>query len=70
MTQVLISNMLGVRREGVTDAAGKLSKDGLIRYKHGVITVLDREGLERRSCECYAVVKKEYDRLLPATIAN
>ncbi|MEO8346378.1 MAG: Crp/Fnr family transcriptional regulator [Betaproteobacteria bacterium] len=70
MTQDLISNMLGVRRDGVTDAAGNLSKDGLIRYKRGIITVLDRLGLERRSCECYAVVKKEYDRLLPATVAH
>jgi len=65
MTQELIANMLGVRREGVTEAASKLQRAGLIRYKRGHITVLDREGLERRSCECYAVVKKEYDRLLP-----
>lgn len=65
MTQELIANMLGVRREGVTEGALKLQKAGLIRYTRGRIEVLDREGLERRSCECYAVVKKEYDRLLP-----
>ena len=65
MTQELISNMLGVRREGVTDAALKLQRAGLIEYSRGRITVLNRAGLERRSCECYAVVKKEYDRLLP-----
>ena len=65
MTQQLIANMLGVRREGVTEGALKLQKAGLIRYSRGRITVLDREGLERASCECYAVVKKEYDRLLP-----
>jgi CRP-like cAMP-binding protein len=65
MTQELIANMLGVRREGVTEAALKLQKAGLIRYARGHITVLDRAGLEKRSCECYAVVKKEYDRLLP-----
>ncbi|MDF1485584.1 Crp/Fnr family transcriptional regulator [Ramlibacter sp. H39-3-26] len=65
MTQELIANMLGVRREGVTEAAGRLQEAGLIRYRRGHITVLDRLGLERRSCECYAVVKKEYDRLLP-----
>ncbi|MBU1359332.1 MAG: Crp/Fnr family transcriptional regulator [Gammaproteobacteria bacterium] len=65
MTQELISNMLGVRREGVTEAAYKLQKAGLIRYARGRISVLDRAGLEERSCECYAVVKKEYDRLLP-----
>jgi CRP-like cAMP-binding protein len=69
MTQELIANMLGVRREGVTEGAVKLQKDGLIRYSRGRISVLDREGLERRTCECYAVVKKEYDRLLPATLA-
>jgi CRP-like cAMP-binding protein len=68
MTQELIANMLGVRREGVTEAAGKLQADGLIRYSRGQITVLDRPGLERRVCECYAVVKKEYDRLLPVKI--
>ena len=65
MTQELIANMLGVRREGVTEAALKLAQDGLIRYARGRISVLDRPGLERRTCECYAVVKKEYDRLLP-----
>lgn len=65
MTQELIANMLGVRREGVTEAALKLQAAGLIRYARGHITVLDRPGLEQRACECYAVVKKEYDRLLP-----
>jgi CRP-like cAMP-binding protein len=65
MTQELIANMLGVRREGVTEAANKLQKVGLIRYARGRITVLDRPGLEARTCECYAVVKREYDRLLP-----
>ena len=65
MTQELIANMLGVRREGVTEAAGQLQKAGLISYKRGRIKVEDRPGLEQRSCECYAVVKKEYDRLLP-----
>ena len=65
MTQELIANMLGVRREGVTAAAGKLQKLGVIRYVRGHITVLDRPKLERLSCECYAVVKKETDRLLP-----
>lgn len=69
MTQELIGNMLGVRREGVTESALKLQRDGLIRYARGRITVLDRPGLEQRTCECYAVVKKEYDRLLPANIA-
>ena len=69
MTQELIANMLGVRREGVTEAALKLQKAGLIRYSRGRITVLDRTGLEALSCECYAVVKNEYDRLLPARIA-
>ncbi|WP_427915519.1 Crp/Fnr family transcriptional regulator [Ramlibacter sp. MMS24-I3-19] len=69
MTQELIANMIGVRREGVTDAALKLQAAGLIRYARGHITVLDRPGLEQRTCECYAVVKKEYDRLLPATEA-
>ena len=63
MTQELIANMLGVRREGVTEGALRLQKAGLIRYARGHITVLDRQGLEKRSCECYAVVKKEYDRL-------
>lgn len=70
MTQELIANMLGVRREGVTEAAGHLQQAGLIRYQRGHITVLDRAGIEKRSCECYAVVKKEYDRLLPAEIAT
>ena len=65
MTQELIANMLGVRREGVTEAAGKLQAEGLIRYSRGRITVLDRRQLEARVCECYSVVKKEYDRLLP-----
>lgn len=64
MTQDLIANMLGVRREGVTEAAGRLQKAGLIRYSRGHIVVLDRPKLEARVCECYAVVKKEYDRLL------
>jgi CRP-like cAMP-binding protein len=63
MTQELIANMLGVRREGVTEAAGKLQDAGLIRYSRGKITVLDRPKLEARACECYAVVKREYDRL-------
>ena len=70
MTKELISNMLGVRREGVTEAAVKLQKVGLIRYARGHITVLDRPGLEKRTCECYAVVKKEYDRLLPGETAT
>jgi CRP-like cAMP-binding protein len=65
MTQELIANMLGVRREGVTEAAGQLQKAGLISYTRGRIKVEDRPGLEQRSCKCYAVVKKEYDRLLP-----
>jgi hypothetical protein len=65
MTQELISNMLGVRREGVTAAAGKLQADGLVKYSRGHIVVLDRPKLEKRVCECYAVVKKEFDRLLP-----
>ena len=70
MTQELIANMLGVRREGVTEGALKLQKAGLIRYTRGRITVLDRAGLESRTCECYAVVKKEYDRLLPVQLAS
>jgi len=70
MTQELIANMLGVRREGVTEAAGHLQRAGMIQYQRGHITVLDRTKLEQRSCECYAVVKKEYDRLLPATMAT
>jgi len=65
MTQELIADMLGVRREGVTDAAGKLQKQGVIEYRRGHITVLDRPKLEKLSCECYAVVKRETDRLLP-----
>jgi len=69
MTQELIANMLGVRREGVTEAAGKLQADGLIEYSRGKITVIERERLENRVCECYAVVKREYDRLLPARAA-
>ncbi|MDI5986661.1 Crp/Fnr family transcriptional regulator [Halomonas sp. M4R5S39] len=64
MTQELIANMLGVRREGVTESAGKLQRAGLIAYHRGHISILDRPGLEARVCECYAVVKKEYDRLL------
>jgi len=70
MTQELIANMLGVRREGVTAAAGRLHRAGLINYQRGHISVLDRWQLERRTCECYAVVKREYDRLLPAMLAN
>jgi CRP-like cAMP-binding protein len=70
MTQELIANMLGVRREGVTEGALKLQHAGLIQYARGHITVLDRAGLEKRSCECYAVVKKEYERLLPARLAT
>ena len=64
MTQELIANMLGVRREGVTESAGKLQRAGLISYNRGHITIIDRPGLEKRVCECYAVVKREYDRLL------
>ena len=70
MTQELIANMLGVRREGVTEAAGHLQAAGLIHYSRGHITVLDRPKLEQRVCECYAVVKREMDRLLPRTAAN
>ena len=70
MTQDLIANMLGVRREGVTEGALKLQRAGLIKYSRGRITVLDRPGIEQRTCECYAVVKKEYDRLLPDTLAT
>lgn len=70
MTQELISNMLGVRREGVTEAALKLQTAGLIRYVRGRISVLDRPKLELRTCECYHVVKQEYDRLLPALKAT
>jgi CRP-like cAMP-binding protein len=69
MTQELIANMLGVRREGVTEAAGKLQGAGLISYQRGRITVLDRPGLEARSCECYQVVKTEFDRLLPYVVS-
>jgi CRP-like cAMP-binding protein len=65
MTQELIANMLGVRRQGVVEAAGNLQKAGLIDYRRGHINVLDRPGLEARVCECYSVVKHEYDRLLP-----
>ncbi len=69
MTQELIANMLGVRREGVTEGALKLQKAGLISYSRGRISVLDRPGLEKRTCECYEVVKAEYDRLLPKQFA-
>src|SRR5580658_3466674 len=70
MTQELIANMLGVRREGVTEGALKLQSAGLIRYARGHIVILDRHGLEKRTCECYAVVKKEYSRLLPSKLAR
>jgi CRP-like cAMP-binding protein len=70
MTQGLIANMLGVRREGVTDAAGTLQSAGLINYSHGTFTVLDRPRLEEAACECYAVVKREFDRLLPNVTAS
>jgi CRP-like cAMP-binding protein len=70
MTQELIANMLGVRREGVTEGASRLQSAGLIRYSRGRILVLNRAELEKRTCECYAVVKKEYDRLLPPRIAT
>lgn len=70
MTQELIANMLGVRREGVTEAAGHLQRAGLIRYRRGHITVLDRPGIEHRVCECYRVVRSEYDRLLPPVVAT
>jgi CRP-like cAMP-binding protein len=70
MTQELIANMLGVRREGVTEAAGKLQEDGLIHYSRGRITIVNRPKLEGRVCECYAVVKKEFDRLLPRETAR
>lgn len=69
MTQELIANMLGVRRVGVTEAALKVQEAGLISYARGRINVLDRNGLEKRSCECYQVVKDEYDRLLPMEMA-
>jgi CRP-like cAMP-binding protein len=70
MTQELIANMLGVRREGVTEAAGRLQNAGLISYKRGLIIVLDRPRLEKSSCECYAVVRQEFDRLLPDVVAS
>jgi CRP-like cAMP-binding protein len=70
MTQELIANMLGVRREGVTEAAGRLQEAGVIKYRRGHLTVIDRAALEVRSCECYAVVKAETDRLLPDRIAS
>ena len=70
MTQELIANMLGVRRESVTESALGLQKAGLIRYSRGRITVLDRPGLEQRTCECYAVVRDEYSRLLPPKLAS
>jgi Mn-dependent DtxR family transcriptional regulator len=70
MTQELIANMLGVRRESVTEAAQKLQDAGLIKYSRGHITVLDRTAMEHRCCECYRVVKAEYDRLLPEKIAT
>jgi len=70
MTQELIANMLGVRREGVTEAAGKLQAEGLIEYSRGRINVLNRSRLEARVCECYRVVKNEYDRLLPAVMSG
>jgi CRP-like cAMP-binding protein len=70
MTQELIANMLGVRREGVTEAAASLQRAGLIHYRRGHITVVDRKGLEERTCECYAVVRKEYERLLPPEISR
>lgn len=70
MTQALIAHMLGVRREGVTEAAQQLQTAGLIRYTRGRISVIDRGGLEARTCECYAVVKQEYDRLLPPRTAT
>jgi DNA-binding GntR family transcriptional regulator len=69
MTQQLIANMLGVRREGVTEAAGRLQADGLISYRRGRINVLDRAKLEKRACECYGVVRRECDRLLAAETA-
>jgi len=64
ITQEQIASMLGVRREGITEAAGNLQREGLISYRRGHITVIDRSGLESRACECYNVVKKEYHRLL------
>ena len=70
ITQELIAHMLGVRRESVTEAAGNVQRAGLIEYNRGHITVIDRPGLEARACECYAVVRKEFDRLLPEIIAR
>ena len=70
MTQEQIANMLGVRREGVTEAARKLQTAGLIKYTRGHIIIIDRPGLEARACECYAVVKTESERLLPERIAS
>lgn len=70
LTQELIANMLGVRREGVTEAAGKLQSAGLIDYSRGRITVLDRPGLEARVCECYEAVRDEFARLLPDETAE
>ncbi|EQD45799.1 cyclic nucleotide-binding protein, partial [mine drainage metagenome] len=70
MTHQFIAHLLGVRREGVTEAAGRLQEAGLIRYQRGHITVLDRAGLKRRSCGCYVVIRKAYARLLPATTAT
>lgn len=70
VTQELIAGMLGVRRAGVTEAAGKLSRDGVIEYRRGHVTVLDRAGLEQRACECYGVVRREYDRLLSSATAT
>ena len=69
-TQEMIASLLGVRREGVTEAAGRLQKAGVISYRRGHIKVLDRDGLEERACECYGVVKAEYDRLLPQTTTS
>lgn len=70
MTRGLIANMLGVRREGVTDATGVLQAAGVIKYDRGTFTVLDRRGLEQQACECYAAVKREFDRLLPDVVAT
>jgi Mn-dependent DtxR family transcriptional regulator len=64
MTQELVASMLGVRREGITEVAGKLRQDGLLSYRRGHISVLDRSGLEARACECYAVVREEFSRLM------
>lgn len=70
MTQELIASLLGVRREGITEAALKLQKAGLIKYARGHISILDRAGLEHRTCECYEIVKREYERLLPNRMAT